>query len=148
MSNEHCRLSICSIFGWAWQIQNLRRAGLSKRNYLQKFSVSLNQIQLGFKRDLIIFWTQPPNWVTSYLKSRNKKQVIKFWLFGLFAYLQIECHVHSSESDHRFHLSEPYPIRLNATGKYLSASNLHITHHKMTFCKEFAGTHTLNDAPI
>ena len=24
----HCRLSICCYFGWVWQIQNLRRAGL------------------------------------------------------------------------------------------------------------------------
>ena len=26
---QHCRLSICSYFGWVWQILNLRRAGLS-----------------------------------------------------------------------------------------------------------------------
>ena len=28
-SRQHCCLSICSYFGWVWQIQNLRRAGLS-----------------------------------------------------------------------------------------------------------------------
>ena len=28
---QHCRLSICSYFGWVWQIQNLRRAGLSTK---------------------------------------------------------------------------------------------------------------------
>ena len=27
---QHCRLSICSFFGWHWQILNLRRAGLSR----------------------------------------------------------------------------------------------------------------------
>ena len=29
-TRQHCRFSICSYFGWLWQIQNLRRAGLSK----------------------------------------------------------------------------------------------------------------------
>ena len=29
LSWQHCHLSICSYFGWVWQILNLRRAGLS-----------------------------------------------------------------------------------------------------------------------
>ena len=31
-ARQHCRLSICSYFGWLWQILNLRRAGMSTQS--------------------------------------------------------------------------------------------------------------------
>ena len=80
----------------------------------------------------LIISTQPPNCVISCMKSRNNRQVIKFWLFGLFSYLQIECHFHSSGSDHRFHLSDSMQLENICLPQIYKFS--------ITFCKEFVGT--------
>ena len=42
LNRQHCRLSICSYFGWVWQILNLRRAGLSKSK--ERVSQTINSL--------------------------------------------------------------------------------------------------------